>query len=236
MHPHVRTAAAVVLLALSVAACGSSAATSAPSPSAPAATDAPSVAPSVAPASQAPAGSPDVSVAPDASAGASASAGPAATPSPEQQALMDRLPTQIGTVQLKASPIDGAALIAADPEANKGLVEFLTKIGLEPKDLLIAFAAPKSQTSVAFSIGAYRFVGADPAKLKTEFVQANLDSQPGSTAKDETIGGRQVVTLAAPAGQQGPPIYLMFDGDTVFVVSSTDADFAAEAVKALPAK
>jgi hypothetical protein len=234
MHPHLRTAAAVALLALTVAACGASTPTASPSASASAAA---SVAPS-APPSTSPSAAPDAtaSASADASAGSAPPASPAATPTPEQQALMDRLPTLVGTVKLKPNPVDGAALIAADPQANKGLVDFLTKIGLEPKDLLIAFASPESQTSIAFSLGAYRFVGADPAKLKTEFVQANLDSQPGSTAKDETIGGRTVVTLGAPAGDQGPPIHLLFDGDTVFVVSSTDADFAAEAVKALPAQ
>jgi hypothetical protein len=147
---------------------------------------------------------------------------------------MDRLPKAIGTVLLQANPVDGAALIAADPESNKGLVDFLAKIGLQPADLLIAFASPETRTAIPFSLGAYRFVGADPAKLKTEFVQANLDSQPGATAKDDTIGGRQVVTLAGPESEAGPPIHLLFDGDTVFVVSSTDADFAVEAVKALP--
>ncbi|MCU0504174.1 MAG: hypothetical protein MUE82_00140 [Chloroflexi bacterium] len=230
MHPHLRTAAAVALLAVTVAACGGSASTASPG-----ATTAPTAAPTTAATASA---APDASASPaaslDASAAPSVPASPAATPTPDQQALMERLPTSVGTLQLKVNPVDGAALIAADPEANKGLVDFLTKIGLEPTDLLIAFTSPESQTSVAFSIGAYRFVEADPAKLKAEFVQANLDSQPGSTAKDETIGGREVVTLGAPAGDSGPPVHLIFDGDTVFVVSSTDADFAAEAVKALP--
>jgi hypothetical protein len=236
MHPHIRAAAAVALLALTVAACGTSATTASPSPSvAAAASSVPSLAPSAS-ASAAPGGStaPSPAASADASAGTAASASPSATPTPEQQALMDRLPKLIGTLELKPNSIDGAALIAADPTANKGLVDFLTKIGLEPKDLLIAFASPVSKTEIAFSLGAYRFTGADPAKLKTEFVQANLDSQPGSTAKDDTIGGRKVVTLGAPAGDQGPPVHLVFDGDTVFVVSSTDAGFAAEAVKALP--
>lgn len=231
MHPHLRTATAVALLALTVAACGSSAATASPSASPAASASAgPSLAPSAS-ASAAPVASATASA--DASAG-TASASPAATPTPEQQALMDRLPKLVGTLELKASPVDGAALIASDPAANQGLVDFLAKIGLEPKDLLIAFASPVNKTQVAFSLGAYRFTGADPAKLKTEFVQANLDSQPGATAKDETVGGRTVVTLDAPSGDQGPPIHLIFDGDTVFVVSSTDASFAAEAVKALP--
>jgi hypothetical protein len=149
---------------------------------------------------------------------------------------MHRLPTLVGTLQLAPRPVDGPALIAADPQGNKGLVDFLTKIGLEPKDLLIVFAMPTSPTQRQFTVGAYRFAGADPATLKAEFVKANLDSEPGSTAKVETVGGRQVVTLGASASQPGPPVYLVFDGDTVFVVSSTDAAFATEALKALPAK
>ncbi len=234
MHPHIRTATAVALLALTVAACGSSATTASPSASAAAeASSAPSLAPStpVVPDASAAASPPS---SPDASAGTAASASPAATPTSEQQALMDRLPKQIGTVMLSARMVDGAGFIAADPQGNKGLVDFLTTIGLTPDDLIIAFSVPTSSTGIPFSVGAYRFVGADAAKLRTEFVKANLDSQPGSTAKDETVGGRKVVALGAPAGDQGPPVYLLFDGDTVFVVSSTDEGFAAEAVKALP--
>lgn len=230
MHLDLRGVAAAALLALLVAACGSSA-SPAPSgspaaPTAPAASDPVSASPSDSgsSASPAPSGSPTP-------AGSTA---PASTPTPEQQALMALLPTQVGTVKMTPKKVDAEALVNADPEANKGLVDFLTKIGLRPGDLLIVFDTPITQTQVPFSIGAYRFTGANPATLKDEFVKANLANEPGSSSKEETVGGRQVVTLVAPAGQQGPPIYLIFKGDTVFVVSSTDANFATEAVKALP--
>ncbi len=236
MHLDPRGAATAALLALVVAACGSSAS---PAPSgspaaatAPAASDPAAASPSNGGSSASPA--PAVSVAPSGSAAPSGSTAPASTPTPEQQALMALLPAQVGTVKMSPKNVDAEALINADPEANKGLVEFLTKIGLQPRDLLIAFDAPVTPTQVPFSIGAYRFTGAAPATLKDEFIKANLANEPGSTTKEQTVGGRQVTALLAPSGQQGPPIYLLFKGDTVFVVSSTDATFAADAVKAMP--
>lgn len=229
MHPRFRLAIAGVLVSLTVAACGSSAASGSAAPSAPAASSAPS-APA---ASASPAASAAASGAP--SAAPSGSVAPRATPTPAEQALIDLLPKKLGPLPLNGSAINAKSLIDAAPEANKGLADFLTSIGLAPSDLLIAYAVPTSKTNIPMSISAYRFVGADPATLKDKFIKANLDNQPGATTEEQQVGGRTVTALLAPAGDTGPPVYLVFRGDTVFVASSTDPATAAEIVKAFPA-
>jgi hypothetical protein len=147
---------------------------------------------------------------------------------------MDLLPMKLGPLGLSHTWMTGKALIDGAPQANKGLGDFLTTIGLKPADLLVAFALPTSVTNIPMSVIAYRFVGADPATLKTKFIKANLDSQPGMTVKDEQVGGRAVTALLAPAGDSGPPVYLLFNGDTVFVASSSDAATAAQIVQSFP--
>jgi hypothetical protein len=222
--------ALVALAALAVAACGTSA-TAPPTSTPPASAAATSVAPaaSIAPAdSAAPAGSSAASQAP------ADSVAPTASPTAEQQALIDLLPKKLGPLDLAPRIVDAPALINAAPDANKGLTEFLASIGVTPKDLLIVFAIPTSKTNIPISIGAYRFVGADPASLKDKFIKTNLAGEPGSSVKEEQIGGRTVTALLAPANNPGPPVYLVFSGDTVFVGSSTDATTAADIVASFP--
>ena len=231
MHPHLRTAAAVALLALTVAACGGSTPTA--SPSAPPRLRHPPSRRTPRRPPRPPRPRPRHPPRPMPPPGPDP---PPRPPPPRPRAAGPHGPAPHARRDGRAQgqPRRRCRAHRGRPGGEQG------PGGLPDEDRPRAEGPPlrlrvaESKTAIAFSLGAYRFVGADPAKLKTEFVQAILDSQPGSTAKDETIGGRKVVTLGAPSGDQGPPIHLLFDGDTVFVVSSPDADFAAEAVKALP--
>jgi hypothetical protein len=65
-------------------------------------------------------------------------------------------------------------------------------------------------------------------------VKFYVGQKAGATSEEQTVGGRKVTALLAPSSEKLPPIYLLFDGDTVYEVGSTDSDFATEAVKALP--
>jgi hypothetical protein len=227
MHLRLRVATSVALIALVVAACGSS--SSSPSPSASA-----SVAPSAstAPVASAPAASADAS----ASAVASAQPTPTASPTAEQQAIMDALPKKVKDQELRAVTTDTAAYIASDPAGAAPIVGFFKTLGIDPAKVILVGDVAKEGTTptAAFVVAAYRFPGIDPAKLKTEFVKFYVGQKAGSTSEEQTVGGRQVTALLAPASEKLPPIYLLFAGDTVYEVGSTDSDFAAEALKALP--
>jgi hypothetical protein len=233
MHLRIRVATSVALLALTVAACGSTA-------SSPAASGAASAAPSAsAPATSAPAQStaPDASApVPSASAVASAAPTPTASPTPEQQAIMDVLPKKVKDQALQALTTDTAAYIASDPTGAAPIVAFFKTLGIDPaKVILVGDVAPQGTTPASpFVIAAYRFPGIDPDKVKTEFIKFYISQKDGSTSEEQTIGGRKVTALLPPTGQILPPIYLLFQGDTVYEVGSTDQDFAAEALKALP--
>jgi len=231
MHRHLRTAAAVALLALTVAACGASTPTASPSASADAQVSTP---PSVAPSTSAPAAAtPSVAASPSDSPAPSASAAPTRSLSPAEQKVADLLPAQLGTIKFTASAISADQFIDAQPEANKGLIALLGSLGISSKDLIVAFDLPETPTQLAISIGAYKFTGADPAILPDRFIKANLDAQPGSTVEEREVAGQKLKVLIAPPGDTTPPVYLVFKGDTVFVLLSSDETILAEAVKAV---
>jgi hypothetical protein len=235
MHPHLRTAAAVALLALTVAACGASTPTASPSASAAAQVSTP---PSVAPSTSAPAATtPAVAASPSDAASdspaPSASAAPTRSLSPAEQSVADLLPAQLGTIKFTASAISADQFIDAQPEANKGLIALLESLGISSKDLIVAFDLPETPTQLAISIGAYRFTGADPAILPDRFIKANLGAQPGSTVEEREVAGQKLKALIAPPGDTTPPVYLVFKGDTVFVLLSSDETILTEAVKAV---
>jgi hypothetical protein len=239
MHARLRLATSVALLALIVAACGSSSS----SPAA-AATDTASPEASV-PAATAPAQStaPDVTASASASTGtaapsasASASAAPTPTPTAEQQAVMDKLPTKIGNMDLVPTPYDIAADIKADPTGMAPLIAMLATLKVDPSKVITVGDLPKDQANqqLSFIIAAYRFPGADPAAVRTEFPKYFLGLQPGATSEETTFGGKKVLRLDAPASASLPPQYLIFDGDGVYRVSSTDSTFVTQVVQALP--
>ncbi len=149
---------------------------------------------------------------------------------------MDALPRKVKDQELEAVTTDTAAYIASDPEGAAPIVGFFKTLGIDPaKVILVGDVAPKGTTAkTPFVLAAYRFPGIDPATLKTEFIRFYIGQKEGATSEEQTVGGRQVTALLAPETQGLPPIYLLFAGDTVYEVGSTDPDFAAEALKALP--
>lgn len=232
MHPHIRTAAAVALLALTVAACGSSGASPAPSASAsPAASLLPSGSPSEAP----PAASPAASPTPILSPAATGSPEPTSTPSPALQALLDRLPTKVAGHELAHA--GGTLADSATSALQTSFIEFALSLGVDPRDVNLAYAYPaeSSQLKANWIYGAFQFTGADPKTLPQKYLDAALASQPDSTATKTTFAGRDVTKLqAAPGATTSAPVYVYFDGDTIFFGGSDDPALAAEIVKSFP--
>jgi len=245
MHSRSRLSLAGTLVALAVAACGSSAGTPGASATAqastsstvasspdgsgvpPAASAASPAASDVSAASAVPSAS-DVSAA---SAAPSASVGPTASPTAEQQALIDRLPKTIGKVTLVPTVTTLKDLAAAN-QAPSAFVDFAKALGLAPESVLLAYVTPSSSVTGNWSLGAYRFIGADPATLKDGFIKKSVEQ--GLTVKDTQVGGRTVTGMRAPAAANQPPEYLVFKGDTIFFAGAADPTLAESMVKALP--
>lgn len=235
MQSRSRLVIASALVALAVAACGGSSASPSPSSG-----TSGSAAPS-------PLASPDASAAaaatPAPSPASSASIPPRRSPTPTEQALIDQLPTKVGSMPMVGAAGTLSELIATDP-GSKSLAEFIKSLGIDASNAVYALDVPTSRPNFDLSIGAYRFTGADPATLKQKFIKWNLDAQAGATAVDRQVGGRTVTALIAPpqaaasaAASNNPnqwPVYLVFVGDTVFVASSSDEATAADIVASFP--
>jgi hypothetical protein len=226
MQSRSRLVLASVLVTLAVAACSSSTAT--PAASATAQTATPST---VAASPDGPGASPAASDGSAASAAPSASVGPTASPTAEQQALMGLLPKSIGAVTLVPTVTTLKELTAAN-QAPTAFADFAKALGLAPENVLLVYVTPSGSVTGNWSLGAYRFVGADPAKLKDGFIKKSVEQ--GLTVKDAQVGGRTVTGMYAPSTANQPPEYLIFAGDTIFFAGAADPTLAESMVKALP--
>jgi len=247
MQSRLRLSVAGALVALAVAACGSSAGGSA-APSSPAASDSAGSSASAAlpsPAASDAASAPGAAspAASDSAAPPSGSAAPRATLTPDEQALARLLPTSVVGMALTPTVTTLAKLVAAQ-SIPQTFVDFTTSLGVTPENVLMAYASPSSNLTATWSLGAWRLIGADPVKLKEAFIKTSVAQ--GQTATDQQVGGRTVTVLTAPAppaasgapaasaAPSQPPEYLVFKGDTIFFGGSDDATLAAEIVKTLP--
>ena len=231
MQSRSRLVIAGTLVALAVAACGSSASGSvAPSSPAPADSSAsPAASVTASPAASVTA-SPAASDA-AASPAPAVSAAPAASPTPEEQALIDRLPKTIGGMTLTSS----ATTLQDSPGSStsgKAFVDLAASLGVTPDKVLLVYMDAPASLSGNWSLGAFRFIGADPAKMKDAFVKTSV--QQGYTVKEEQVGGRTVTGLSAPSTANRPPEYLVFSGDTVFFAGADGSALASQMVQALP--
>ncbi len=246
MQSRLRLSAWGALVVLTLAACGSSAASGSPAPTSPPASGPASpVASGAATPAASDSAAASAPVAPSGSAAAapSGSAAPQATPTPEEQALAKLLPTSLVGIALTPTVGTLAQLIATQG-VPQTFVDFAASLGVTPDKVLMAYTNPSTTLSTTWSLGAWRLIGADPAKLKDEFIKTSIAQ--GQTATEQQVGGRTVLVLtspAAPAASGGPaaspaatqpPEYLVFKGDTVFFGGSGDPTLAGEIVKALP--
>jgi hypothetical protein len=214
------------LLALSIAACGSS---TAPSGSTPLASSAPSsagasVEASAAESPSAPA-SPSAAASPAVSAGASAPAGSLGIPSfheaPDLEAV---LPDQVGGTALQKLSFKGSGSLAGGTD-SQDFQNLLGAIGKSPDDFSLAIAGGQN-----VSVGVFRVSGTDANVLLTAFIEAAKKGDPTTQVSDANRGGKSVKKVVSGTDTT----YAYASGDKVFFVQSETDALVDEALSKLP--
>jgi hypothetical protein len=214
------------LLALSIAACGSSAA---PSGSTPVTSSAPSnAAPSsdasAAASPSAAATASEVASAP-ASAGASAPGGSLGIPSfHEAPDLEAALPDQVGGVALQKLSFKGSGSLAGGTD-SQDFQNLLGAIGKSPDDFSLAVAAGQN-----VSVGVFRVAGTDGNVLLTAFIEAAKKGDATTQVSDANRGGKSVRKVVTGTDTT----YAYANGDKVFFVQSETDALVDEALSKLP--
>lgn len=210
----------VALLALVVSACAGE--------------EAASVSPSEAPATVQPTPEPEPSE--DATASEPAASG-IALPSfdldgdPE---LAARFPDTVGGQPLLVQSMRGdqmGALGGGDPAFE----EFLDSLDAELSDVSVAFggAFDPEDPEGAFSVGAFRVLGASEDDLEREFIAASEDTGEFSGLESASVGGKDVLTGVDPSGETELSVYLYTKDDTLYFLTGSEEQ-AAEVLEALP--
>jgi hypothetical protein len=146
---------------------------------------------------------------------------------PDLEAL---LPRQLGGQQLQVVSFTGDTFMNMGNTGDQSFKDFLDRLGAEPKDISVAIAAAAGDTSSSVTV--FRARGTDQSQLENEFESVIQEDASGKlTWRDETIGGKSVKTTTKP--EEGN-LYMYAKGDTIFVVMTTDASVAEEALSQLP--
>ncbi len=236
--------AALAAVSFLVTACGSTAATPAPSLGLPGASAAPSLAlpsiaipsiaiPSIAiPSIALPSGIviPSIAI-------PSIPAGSFAIPSfsfpSEDKDLENRLPNEINGVTLVKYSFKGSSFLESGASNSQDLLDLLTTLGKTPADMSVAFAAdPVGDLDV--QIGAFKVSGADSNALLQGFVLATQKQSPEDVITQANVGGKNVTQIDDPQDTTSGSVYIYASGDTLFYVASPDAALAGAALLALP--
>lgn len=209
---------ALVSLALiaSLAACGGTASSNAPSAAGASASQAASAVPSEA---------------------ASAEPSPAGSAAPSFAFPSFELPSNAKDLeallpdQLCGAAVQKLSMAGSDFEGmvDEEFAKTLTGLGKSPSDVSMAIAAPLAAESNC-GAGVFRISGADTNRLQEAFVQsAEAD---GSTATSTNLGGKGVVilTTAGEATKQ----YVYFAGDAIFFAVAPDDATAETILSELP--
>jgi hypothetical protein len=212
-------AALVVLVASVVAGCGGSSVT--PTTSAPSASS--GAASAATPGSTA--GSPATA---SASAGAAPSASAAEVPH-DDAALEALLPDDVNDVpltKLSVGPISTAGNAGAD-----AIRTLARDIGDGTGNFSLAFANdPRTPT---FNLFALRIHGAAADELARRYTALTVADEPGSTSKETTLGGRDVIEVTAPNNPIGD-VWFYAKDDTVFGVQAGSPEQAESLLAMLP--
>jgi hypothetical protein len=229
------------IVASLVAACGSSSATSAPSPSDAAAglptpiqvTAAPTTTPDIGPTS-APTGGPSGSPGPR----PSPTIAPTPRPTPARDlALEASLPSEFEGMPIdRTSAVVTDAAAAAQGAAFKPVLDFIAGLGLQPHDLSQAAGQPADR-SKGYQFIAYRFKGATEPDMLPAFLAALADAGVAKTTGSADLGGRRVRTLTSDAFAgplEGAVQYMYQAGDTIYGAIALDEALAARMLKVLP--
>lgn len=216
----VARAAAILVLAAAIAACGTSSGT--PIPTAMAASPANPTVPASAPASDVPA-----SLAPETPEPSVDSHGV-----PELEAL---LPASVGGVALERLSLTGAdfyALGTSDSRAR--LDDMLKALGRTLADLAVADAGDPTGRAV-LEVGVLRVAGSEPARLLSEWAASNQAVKPGQiVVTNETVDGRRLTRLVDSTRPVGGSTYAYAIGDTIFLVAADDPALLSNALAQLP--
>ena len=224
----------IAVVALAVAACGSTTSSAAPTAavSAP-----PTPAPSVEAATSA-APSPGASVAPSV----------AATPAPtftRDPALEALLPTTIDGVPMQVVSLTGSDVLGGGIASNQNdLAKLLGALGKQPADLRFASSAdPKRALPVM--IGVYTVDGVAGSAVATAIVDLIVAADPTAKKTTETLGGKEVILLErtiptpspAPGASPSPPATYLdafyASGDKLFRVSAATRSYVSDGLLTL---
>jgi hypothetical protein len=213
--------AAVIVVAMFVAACGSSSATASPSAAALANTPPPATAP------------PEAAT-PEATVSETPAASEEATPTLDLSSLLPSftadtelekvLPDTVGSETLQKFSFRGTDM----PSTGQDTQEFqnaLGQLGKSLSDLSFAVAASENVT-----IGAYKLAGAPSATFMSALLTALRAGAADATVTDANVGGKPVKKIESTSGA----VYLYGHDDIVFFVQSDDDALLAQALAALP--
>ncbi len=214
-------AAALLVLAAVVAACGTSSATPGPTTQT---------------------GIPPASPAAPASALAS---GVPASPAPETpEPSVDRhgvpelealLPASVGGVALERLSLTGADFHALGTDDSRArLDDMLEALGRTMADLAVADAGDPTGRAV-LEVGILRVAGSEPARLLSEWAASNQAVKPGQIAvTSATIDGRRLTKLVDSTRPVGGSTWAFAIGDTIFLVAADDPALLSDALAKLP--
>ncbi|HEX2140861.1 MAG TPA: hypothetical protein VHK28_01125 [Candidatus Limnocylindria bacterium] len=182
--------------------------------------------------------SPSASVTPEATPspsepmGGTAGANPSLPSSvPELEAV---IPDQVAGMSLEKSSMRGEDFIDSQ-EADELTREFLRQIEVDPEDLAVAVGFGLDRdTGTGVGVLVFNAQGADPDALVRVFKETS-DAERDTPLEWEsvTVGGKEVERTTDPL-QGDQVVHLYGHEDTLFLVSATSDEIAAEALEALP--
>jgi hypothetical protein len=211
-------ALAVALVALTVAACGSSTSSAGPSASsAPAASMPPT---SGAPAASGDATSPSASAA--ASTGPLTTADPNATPLPSLTRVPDLealLPKSVDGKDLAVASLTGTDIMTTGQAGSVAALKAILKAtGGQPSDYAFAY----SELPGGSVVGVFRVKGADASKIRDALMLLGKENPNGAIVDSGTIGGKKVQILRVTVGGTETSWYYWPKGDLLYYIQTAD--------------
>jgi hypothetical protein len=151
----------------------------------------------------------------------------------EDKDLEAKLPSTINGVTLTKYSFKGGDFLEAGASNSQDLLDLLTALGKTPNDLSVAFAGdPAGNLDV--QIGAFRVAGADSNALLAGFIASANKETPEEAVSQGNVGGKNVTQITDPTDPTTGTVYVYANGDTLFYVESSDASLAGAALQALP--
>jgi hypothetical protein len=144
------------------------------------------------------------------------------------------IPDTIGGLTMDKSSMKGNEFLVS-PDSDPSTVKFLQDLGISPNDVSMAFGfgftAETPTTPAASAIMfVFRAAGADSGRLVSAFKAATEADASPLEWTNTNFGGKQVQTSVSG----GATTYLYAKGDTLFFLTATDNDAAAQVIGDLP--